>query len=68
MSGSTFDEVDASDIGVGAVWSQRSGSPLKPRPFFSRRLSPTEKNYEVGDRSSLLLSSRWRMVTPARVS
>lgn len=53
VSGSIFVEVDASGIGVGAVLSQLSGSPLKPCPFFSRRLSPAEKNYEVGDRELL---------------
>ncbi|KAI3355553.1 hypothetical protein L3Q82_018388 [Scortum barcoo] len=43
-------EVDASDIGVGAVLSQRRGSDgrrLHPCAFFSRRLSPAEANYDV---------------------
>ena len=48
-------EVDASEAGVGAVLSQRSGTPPKLRPcaFFSRKLSPAERNYDVGDRELL---------------
>ncbi|XP_024654489.2 uncharacterized protein LOC106675134 [Maylandia zebra] len=58
-------EVDASDIGVGAVLSQRSGtaSKLHPCAFFSRRLSPAERNYDVGDRELLavkLALEEWR--------
>lgn len=45
-------EVDASDVGVGAVLSQRAGKDgkLLPCAFFSRRLSPAERNYDVGNR------------------
>ena len=45
-------EVDASDDGVGAVLSQRSpvDQKLHPCAFFSRRLAPTERNYDVGNR------------------
>uniref|UniRef100_A0A8K9WXI5 Gypsy retrotransposon integrase-like protein 1 n=1 Tax=Oncorhynchus mykiss TaxID=8022 RepID=A0A8K9WXI5_ONCMY len=48
-------EVDASEAGVGAVLSQRSGVPPKLRPcaFFSSKLSPAERNYDVGDRELL---------------
>ena len=48
-------EVDASEAGVGAVLSQRSGTPpnLRPCAFFSRKLSPVERNYGVGDRELL---------------
>lgn len=44
-------EVDASDVGVGVVLSQRSDtvSKLHPCVFFPRRLSPAERNYNVGD-------------------
>ena len=43
-------EVDASEAGIGAVLSQRSGTPPKLRPcaFFSKKLSPAEWNYDVG--------------------
>jgi hypothetical protein len=48
-------EVDASEAGIGAVLSQRLGTPPKLRPcaFFSKKLSPVEGNYDVGDRELL---------------
>ena len=48
-------EVDASEAGIGAVPSQCSGTPPKLHPcaFFSRKFSPPERNYEVGDRELL---------------
>ncbi len=44
-------EVDASDVGIGAVLSQRGGgdNKLHPCAFLSHRLTPTEINYHVGD-------------------
>ncbi|KAK7878028.1 hypothetical protein WMY93_031309 [Mugilogobius chulae] len=58
-------EVDASDSGVGAVLSQRSTSDQKLHPcaFFSRRLSPAERNYDIGNRELLavvLALQEWR--------
>lgn len=58
-------EVDASDTGVGAVLSQRSppDSKLHPCAFFSRKLSPAERNYDVGNRELLavvLALEEWR--------
>lgn len=58
-------EVDASDIGVGAVLSQRSPTDQKLHPcaFFSKRLSPAEQNYSIGDRELLavkLALEEWR--------
>ncbi|CAJ0940333.1 unnamed protein product [Ranitomeya imitator] len=52
-------EVDASEIGAGAVLSQRSsdGSVMKPCAFFSRKFSPAECNYDVGNRK--LLAMKW---------
>ncbi len=57
--------MDASDIGVGAVLSQRFPSDNKTHPsaFFSRRLSPAERNYDVGDRELLAIKlalEEWR--------
>ncbi|KAL0161239.1 hypothetical protein M9458_044964, partial [Cirrhinus mrigala] len=48
-------EVDASEVGVGAVLSQRLASDdrMHPCAFFSRRLSPAESNYDIGNRELL---------------
>ena len=45
-------EVDASDVGVGAILSQRSAKDEKVHPcaVFSHRLTPPECNYDVGKR------------------
>lgn len=58
-------EVDASETGVGAVLSQRfdPDGRLYPCAFFSRRLSPAEKNYDVGNRELLAVKmalEEWR--------
>ncbi|CAJ0933276.1 unnamed protein product [Ranitomeya imitator] len=52
-------EVDASEIGAGAVLSQRDpvGSLMKPCAFFFRTFSPAERNYDVGNRE--LLATKW---------
>ncbi|CAJ0951836.1 unnamed protein product [Ranitomeya imitator] len=52
-------EVDASEIGAGAVLSQRGSgcSVLKPCAFFSRKFSAAERNYDVGNRE--LLAMKW---------
>ncbi|KAI2650603.1 Transposon Tf2-8 polyprotein [Labeo rohita] len=58
-------EVDASEVGVGAVLSQHSASDdrMHPCAFFSRRLSPAERNYDIGNRKLLavkLALEEWR--------
>ncbi len=58
-------EVDASDVGVGAVLSQRSlcDGKVHPCAFFSRRLSPAERNYDIGNKELLavrLALGEWR--------
>ncbi len=58
-------EVDASTSGVGAVLSQQQGNPAKLHPcaFFSRKLSPVERNYDIGNRELLsikLALEEWR--------
>lgn len=58
-------EVDASEVGVGAVLSQRSPIDNKVHPcaFLSRKLSPAERNYDVGNRELLAVKAaleEWR--------
>ena len=58
-------KADASDTGVGAILSQRSPSDHKLHPcaFFSRQLSPPERNYDVGNCELLavkLALEEWR--------
>ncbi|KAF7640814.1 hypothetical protein LDENG_00012300, partial [Lucifuga dentata] len=58
-------EVDASDVGVGAVLSQCSAADQKLHPcaFFSRCLTPAERNYDIGNRELLavkLVLEEWR--------
>ncbi|KAL0149148.1 hypothetical protein M9458_055580 [Cirrhinus mrigala] len=50
-------EVDASTTGVGAVLSQYHGTPklLHPCAYFSRKLSPAERNYDIGNRELLAI-------------
>lgn len=58
-------EVDASTTGAGAVLSQYSNDP--PRiyrcAYFSRKLSPVECNYDIGNRELLAIKltlEEWR--------
>lgn len=58
-------EVDASEVEVGAVISQRQGSKdqMHPVGFFSRKHSPAERNYDVGDWELLAIKvalEEWR--------
>ena len=58
-------EVDASESEIGAVLSQRdrTDGQLHPCAFFSRKLSPAEKNYDVGNRELLAVHDalkEWR--------
>lgn len=58
-------EVDASSSGVGAVLSQRQGEPavLHPCAFYPHKLTPAERNYDIGDRELLavkLALEEWR--------
>uniref|UniRef100_A0A4W5N4N7 ribonuclease H n=1 Tax=Hucho hucho TaxID=62062 RepID=A0A4W5N4N7_9TELE len=58
-------EVDASDCGIGAVLSQRTGQPgkLHPCAFFSRKLTAAERNYDVGNKELLSMKAaieEWR--------
>lgn len=58
-------EVDASNLGVGAVLSQRAAkdNKLHPCAYLSRKLSPAERNYDVGNRELLAVKQaleEWR--------
>lgn len=55
-------EVDASDNAIGAILSQRTGDKglLHPCAFFSQRLSPAEKNYDVGNKELLAIISAFK--------
>ncbi|KAI2661861.1 Transposon Tf2-6 polyprotein [Labeo rohita] len=53
-------EVDASDVGIGAILSQRGpDGKLHPCSFFSRKFNPTQQHYGVGDRE--LLAIKWAL-------
>ena len=58
-------EVDASDTGIGAVLSQRAAEDQQVHPvaFLSRRFTPVERNYDVGNRELLAVHAaleEWR--------
>ncbi len=58
-------EVDASDLGVGTVLSQRSekDDEIHPCGLSSKKLSSTEQNYDIGDRELLAIKialEEWR--------
>ncbi len=58
-------EVDASTTGVGTILSQQQGNPsrLHPCTFFSRKLSPAERNYDIGNQELLAIKlalEEWR--------
>ncbi|KAK3569952.1 hypothetical protein QTP86_007658 [Hemibagrus guttatus] len=58
-------EVDASSNGLGAVLSQCHGKPGKLHPcvYYSRKLTATECNYDVGNRELLTIKAaleEWR--------
>lgn len=52
-------EVNTSDVGIGAVLSQRSTREglLHPCAFLSKKLTSAERNYDVGERELLTIKT-----------
>lgn len=52
-------EVDASEVGLGEVLSQYYGAACKLHPcaFFSRKLTDTERNYDIANRELLAVKA-----------
>lgn len=52
-------EVDASEVGIGAVLSQRHSQPKKLYlcVFFSRKSSSVERNYDIGNHELLAVKA-----------
>lgn len=58
-------KVDASDARVGGILIQRDPDTRQHHPYayFSKKLSPAEQNYDVGDRELLAMKlalEEWR--------
>lgn len=57
-------EADTSEVGIGAVLSQKGEDKrLHPCAFLSHRLTPTERNYHVGNSELLAMKlalEEWR--------
>jgi hypothetical protein len=51
----TVIEVDASDTIIGGVLSQRHQKHLHPVAYYSRKMSPAECNYGIGDKELLAI-------------
>lgn len=50
-------EVDSSTSRIGVVFSQWQGEPppLHPCAYYSKKLSPAEQNYDIGNRELLVI-------------
>lgn len=58
-------EVDSSEVGMGAILSQRQGNPQKlyPCTYHSKKLFSAERNFDFGDRelqAVKLASEEWK--------
>ena len=59
----TFLETDASDFAIASILSQRYQGKLHPIAFLSRKITPTEINYEIYNKEMLAIVQcfkQWR--------
>ena len=57
-------ETDASDLAIGACWTQIRDTKRVPIAYYSRKLSPAEQNYDIHDKELLAVVSaleHWRI-------
>uniref|UniRef100_A0A8C5MEV2 Gypsy retrotransposon integrase-like protein 1 n=1 Tax=Leptobrachium leishanense TaxID=445787 RepID=A0A8C5MEV2_9ANUR len=62
---SYYMEVDASEYAIGAIFSQRTdyNDMLHPVAYYSKTLSPAQRNYDIGERELLAIKlslEEWR--------
>lgn len=50
-------EVDASNCGIGAILSHYTPGRVYPCAFISRKLTPAESNYDVGNKELLSIKA-----------
>ena len=65
----TFVTTDASDVGIGGVLSQMQNGKEVPIAFFSKTLSPTERNYATNEKEAyacLLACEHWEKLLLGR--
>ena len=53
-------ETDASDFALGCVLSQYQGRRLHPVAFYSRKLNPAERNYEIHNKKLLAIMEAFK--------
>lgn len=52
-------ETDASNIGLGAILSQKDGEDMMPIAYASRKMIPAERNYTISEKE--MLGALWGM-------
>ena len=53
-------ETDASDLAIGACLTQEFDGTRHPIAYFSRKMTPTEQNYEIYDKELLAIVAALR--------
>ena len=64
----TMVETDASDFAIGARLMQKVNGRWRPIAFYSRKLTPTEGNYDVHDKELVTIVRRRRLLTYGTVT